>query len=242
MDSVSHALANADYNDDQYNLQLAAELGKSLLERNQELEESARRLQAVIEHQSQEIEDWGWLSLDSRPAILEVKPLPLPLPPNKSRSMASSFYPTTTADCRCKATTDEDNDAENKGNVAGDYFKMSGLISECSISSESFALAEVARLEALAKPSITIHKRPGLAQTSLPLLRAGARKSEFPAAAAKTTAAGVVTATVLFHITALQASAALSTPPCRVLDWKVCSYEVSMKCCPVGKDKKRKKK
>ncbi|XP_022691946.1 cerebellar degeneration-related protein 2-like isoform X2 [Varroa jacobsoni] len=53
---VSLALANAEFNDDHYNLQLAAELGKTLLERNQELEENARRLQAVIEHQSQEIE------------------------------------------------------------------------------------------------------------------------------------------------------------------------------------------
>lgn len=42
-------------------LQLAAELGKTLLERNHELEENTRRLQAVIEHQSQEIEVCGWL-------------------------------------------------------------------------------------------------------------------------------------------------------------------------------------
>ncbi|XP_064478844.1 cerebellar degeneration-related protein 2-like isoform X2 [Ornithodoros turicata] len=42
--------------DDYSNLQLAAELGKTLLERNQELEETVRQQQLLIEEQAQEIE------------------------------------------------------------------------------------------------------------------------------------------------------------------------------------------
>ena len=42
-------------------LQLAAELGKTLLERNKELEGTLKDQQAVIEDQSQEIEVRRWM-------------------------------------------------------------------------------------------------------------------------------------------------------------------------------------
>ncbi|XP_037571937.1 cerebellar degeneration-related protein 2-like [Dermacentor silvarum] len=42
--------------DDSTNLQLAAELGKTLLERNQELEETVRQQQLLIEEQEQELQ------------------------------------------------------------------------------------------------------------------------------------------------------------------------------------------
>ncbi|KAL3202390.1 hypothetical protein MRX96_042551 [Rhipicephalus microplus] len=55
MDSVFRYLYyNQD--DDSTNLQLAAELGKTLLERNQELEETVRQQQLLIEEQEQELQ------------------------------------------------------------------------------------------------------------------------------------------------------------------------------------------
>ncbi|XP_028967915.1 cerebellar degeneration-related protein 2 [Galendromus occidentalis] len=60
-DVVADKLSEEDNNDEyayvpKTDLQLAAELGKTLLERNHELEENVRRLQAVIEEQSKEID------------------------------------------------------------------------------------------------------------------------------------------------------------------------------------------
>ena len=45
-------------------LQLAAELGKTLLERNKELESSLKQQQAVIDDQAQEIEVRNYVCLD----------------------------------------------------------------------------------------------------------------------------------------------------------------------------------
>ncbi|KAM7296863.1 hypothetical protein ISCGN_022018 [Ixodes scapularis] len=55
MDSIFRYLCHPQ-DDDFANLQLAAELGKTLLERNQELEDTVRQQQVLIEEQAQELQ------------------------------------------------------------------------------------------------------------------------------------------------------------------------------------------
>ncbi|KAH9365265.1 hypothetical protein HPB48_007135 [Haemaphysalis longicornis] len=73
--------------DDTTNLQLAAELGKTLLERNQELEETVRQQQVLIEEQEQELQVYT-----AHACARDAAFPPLPREPRSRRREPGSRY------------------------------------------------------------------------------------------------------------------------------------------------------